>query len=304
MKGADYAELAVFMAVAKERSFRRAAQRLGLSPSAASHAIRALEQRLHVRLFNRTTRSVALTEAGSRLMAQLEPAMAALESAIQGAGEAQRTPRGMLRISMPRLAGHLVIVPAIERFMARYPDIRLEMLLDDNLQDIVAAGFDAGIRSCDRVPKDMIAVRLTADLQMVVVAAPGCFQTQPPPATPEEIVRHRCINYRWSGNGAQYRWRLSRAGERIEVDIDPTLTVNDIDLLLAAAEQGAGLALLEAQCVAPALRRGTLVRVLPQWCKPVAGFHLYYPRNGFMTPQMRAFVDFMRLDMAAETRQE
>lgn len=295
MKGADYAELVAFMAVAEEKNFRRAAQRLGLSPSAVSHAIRALEQRLRVRLFNRTTRSVSLTQAGLNFLAQLEPAISALESAVENVGETQLTPRGTLRINMPRLAGHRVMLPRLEGFMARYPDIRLDLVMDDNLEDVVASGFDAGIRAGDRVPKDMIAVRLTPDLNMIVVASPACFAAQPPPATPEELSRHRCINYRWSGNGAQYRWLLRCDKQSVEVSLTPALTFNDIDMLLAAAERGAGLALLEQQCVAPALQTGALVRVLEPWYKPVSGFHLYYPRNSFMTPAMRAFIDFIKL---------
>ncbi|AHF79216.1 LysR family transcriptional regulator (plasmid) [Sodalis praecaptivus] len=301
MNKTDYAELMAFLAVAEENNFRRAAQRLGLSPSAVSHSIRALESRLRVRLFNRTTRSVSPTEAGRVFMAQLIPAVAALESAVLNVGETQLTPRGSLRINMPRLAGRRVMLPALERFMNRFVDIRLELVIDDNLDDVVAAGFDAGIRAGDRVPKDMIAVRLTPDLAMIIVASPRCFADRPPPLSVDELAQHRCINYRWDGSGAQYRWLLSGEGKTVEVTLAPALTVNDIDILLTAAEEGAGLALLEEQSVAAALKAGRLVRVLPEWRKPVSGFHLYYPRNAFMTPAMRAFVDFMRQEARADS---
>ncbi|MBP2171364.1 DNA-binding transcriptional LysR family regulator [Erwinia toletana] len=295
MKGTDYAELMAFMTVAEESSFRRAAQRLGLSPSAVSHTIRALENRLRVRLFNRTTRSVSLTQAGLTFMEQLTPAISALESAVQNVGETRLTPRGALRINMPRLAGHLVMIPLIEGFINQYPDIRLDLVMDDHLDDVVGAGYDAGIRSGDKVPKDMIAVRLTADLKMVVVASPRYLQSAGIPTTPEDLSQHRCINYRWHNTGAHYRWLLSSEEKMVDAQPEPALTCNDIDMLHAAAEQGAGLALLEERSVAHALNSGALVRVLTAWCKPVAGFHLYFPRNAFMTPAMRAFVDFIRL---------
>lgn len=295
MKGTEYTELVAFLAVAEEKNFRRAAERLGLSPSAVSHTIRALETRLQIRLFNRTTRSVSPTEAGLNFLARLSAPMLALENAVEAVSETGPMPRGKLRINLSRLAAQRAILPTLQMFMSRYPGIHLDLVIDDHLEDVVAAGFDAGIRTGDRVPKDMIAVRMTDDLKMVIVAAPACFRARPVPTRPEELSQYRLINYRWSENGAQYRWKLQHGNEKVEVDVDAALTVNDINVQLAAAEAGIGLALLEQQQVHAAIAAGNLIHVLPQWHKHEEGFFLYYPRNAFMAPAMRLLVDFFRL---------
>ncbi|WLI77179.1 LysR family transcriptional regulator [Kosakonia sp. H02] len=294
MKGSEYTELVAFLAVAEEKNFRRAAQRLGISPSAVSHTIRALETRLRIRLFNRTTRSVSLTDAGLHFMTHLSPAMKALSDAVENAGETQLMPRGRVRLNMSRLAAQRVILPRLDEFMSRYPDIRLDLVIDDHLEDVVGAGFDAGIRTGDHVPRDMIAVRVSPDLKMIVVAAPACFAGLPLPERPEALSQHRIVNYRWRENSAQYRWVLQHQQEAVEIPVTAAFTVNDNDMLLAAAERGAGLALLEEGHVSDALAAGRLIHILPQWYQPVAGFYLYFPRNAFMTPAMRALVDFIR----------
>lgn len=302
MKGTEYTELVAFLAVAEEKNFRRAAGRLGLSPSAVSHTIRTLETRLQVRLFNRTTRSVSPTQAGLDFIARLSAPMQALESAVESVSEMGPALRGKLRINLSRLAAQRAILPKLQRFMSLYPGIQLDLVIDDHLEDVVAAGFDAGIRTGDRVPKDMIAARMTDDLQMVIVAAPSCFREQPLPTRPEALSQYRLINYRWSENGAQYRWKLQRGNEKVEVAVDAALTVNDINVQLAAAESGVGLALLEKQQVHAAIEAGTLIHVLPQWHRHEEGFFLYYPRNAFMAPAMRLLIDFFRLQSGSRPR--
>src|SRR5471032_3073793 len=208
MKGAEFSELTAFITVAEERSFRRAAERLGLSPSALSHTIRSLEQRLGARLLNRTTRSVAPTQAGLEVFTRLRPAIAEMESAVRDVGAYQAQPRGVVRINLPRVAARLVVTPILADFLRHYPEVRLDVVIDDSITDVVAEGFDVGIRSGDLVRQDMVAVRLTPDLRMAVVGSPAYFAAHPLPRTPQDIRDHRCITYRWSETGALFRWHF------------------------------------------------------------------------------------------------
>jgi DNA-binding transcriptional LysR family regulator len=299
MTGTEYAELAAFMAVANERSFRRAAQRLGLSPSALSHTIRSLEERLGARLLNRTTRSVAPTEAGQLLFARLEPVLGEMEAAVRDVGAHQGTPRGTVRVNLPRIAAQWVVGPILAEFLAAYPGVRIDLVVDDSITDVVAAGFDAGIRSGELVQQDMVAIRLTPDLRMAVVGAPAYLARHPAPQTPAQLREHACLTYRWSGSGTLQRWRFSGPAGASEVAVDSVFTANDTNLLLDAALRGAGLAYLLDGLVAPYLQRGELVRVLEPWCQPFAGFYLYYPNRQHMPAALRAFVDVLKSSYSA-----
>ena len=294
MRGGEFAELAAFVAVSDDRSFRKASRRLGVSPSALSRTIRTLEDRLGVRLFNRTTRSVAPTEAGEALVDRLRPVLAELDNAVQAAGARHGQPRGLLRLNLPRIAARLVLTPLLAEFSAAYPDVRLDLVIDDTLTDVVGRGFDAGIRSGTLVHQDMIAVRLTPDIRMAVVASPAYFERRPAPLTPTALRSHIGLTYRWSETGALYRWVFDGPEGPVDIEMENRLTVNETDLLLAAALQGLGVAFLPESFVAPWLRTGELVRVLDEWCKPFAGFHLYYPSRRQMPEALRVFVDFIR----------
>jgi DNA-binding transcriptional LysR family regulator len=294
MRGAEYGELRAFAAVAQERSFRKAAARLGVTPSALSHVIRALEERLGAKLLHRTTRSVAPTEAGAVLLGRLLPAMEEMAQAVSEVGAFSDHPRGRLRLNLPRLAAEAIFVPRLEAFTRRYPDIVLDLAIDDHMADIVAEGFDAGIRSGAHVHGDMIAVRLTPDLRVAVVASPAYLAARTVPVTPHDLREHRCINYRWGQDGAVYRWGFARAGEALEVRVDATITVNDTNLITQFALGGLGFAYMLEDVVAAHVAAGRLVRVLEKWCQPSSGFHLYYSGRRHMSAPLRALVDFFR----------
>ena len=299
MKGGEFSELFAFVTVAEACSFRRAAERLGVSPSALSHTIRALEERLGTRLLNRTTRSVAPTEAGQALFARLRPALAEVEEAVQDAGTHHGRPMGIVRVNLPRIAAQLVVGPMLAEFLAAYPGVRLDMVIDDSITDVVAAGFDAGIRSGELVHQDMVAVRLTPDLRMAVVGSPAYFKQRPQPHEPRDLRCHACVGYRWKETGALQRWKFNGADGSIDVDVESVLIANDTNFLLDAALRGVGLVFLVDSFVAPHLQRGELVRVLEPWCRPFAGFYLYYPSSRRMPAALRAFVDFIKLREAS-----
>lgn len=294
MRGAEYAELAAFVAVAQERSFRRAATRLSLSPSALSHTIRELEERLGAKLLNRTTRSVAPTDAGLSLFNRLAPAFSDIAGAVEAVSAFRDRPSGTVRLNLPRLAAVIVLAPAFGDFTRAYPDVRLELTVDDSLTDIVAGGFDAGIRLGERVQQDMVAVRVTPDLRVAVIGSPGYFASRGQPHTPPDLRQHACINYRWTESGALYRWKFEREGEALDVAVEGPLTLNDTDLILAAALDGVGLAYLLERRVAGHLAAGKLVRVLDEWYPPFPGFFLYYPGRRQMPPALRALIDFLQ----------
>jgi len=283
------------MAVSRERSFRGAAPRLGLSPSALSHTIRTLEERLGARLLNRTTRSVSLTQAGQALFDRLDPVMAEMENAVHDVGAYQTHPKGVVRVNLPHVAARLIVTPILAPFLRRYPDIQLDLVVDNDLTEVVGKGFDAGIRSGALVQPDMVAVRLTADLRMAVVASPGYFEGHPIPHAPNDILDHRCITYRWSETGVLYRWHFDGPDGPVEVKARDCVTTNDMDILLAAALQGVGLAFLPESFVVDHIDNGELVRVLDTWCTPFSGFHLYYPHKSHMPAALRAFIDFIKL---------
>jgi DNA-binding transcriptional LysR family regulator len=298
MRATEYGELRAFAAVAQERSFRKAATRLGITPSALSHVIRALEERLGAKLLHRTTRSVAPTEAGSALLARLVPAMAELQDAVSEVSQFSDRPRGRLRLNLPRLAAEVLLLPKLAAFTQLYPEIVLDLVIDDSMADIVAEGSDAGIRSGAHVQGDMIAVRLTPDLRGAVVASPAYVAARGTPTTPHDLRDHRCINYRWANDGAVYRWQFARAGEALEVRIDAAVTLNDTNLIVGCALAGLGFAYILEDVVAEHLAAGRLVRVLDEWSQPSSGFHLYYSGRRHMSAPLRAMIAFFRLNPA------
>lgn len=293
MKSNEYAELTAFLAVARERSFRRAAARLSVSPSALSRVIRGLEERLGTRLLNRTTRSVAPTDAGLALFDRVAGAMDEINQAVASVGNHVDKPAGTLRLNLPKLVATLVFAQRFGRFVAEYPDIRLELTVDDGFTDIVAGGFDAGIRPAENVPRDMIAVAVTEKIRVVVVGAPGYFANHPKPLSPLDLKQHNCINYRFANTGALYKWAFAKHGKEMALTVEGRVTVNDIDLCIAAAIDGAGLAYVLEDYVQRELAAGQLVQVLEDWCTPFGGFHLYYPGRRQMPATLRAFIDFM-----------
>jgi DNA-binding transcriptional LysR family regulator len=293
MRGSDYAELRAFAAIAEHGSFARAAAQLAVSPSALSQTIRGLETRLGVRLLNRTTRSVAPTEAGTRLLARLQPALADLDAAVADLAAARGRPSGTLRINSTRIAALHHLAPAIGPFLKAYPEITLDIVIDDRLVDIVGSRFDAGIRLGEKVEKDMVAVRIGGDLRMLVVGSPDYVEAHGRPKTPRDLQSHRCINFRWPTDGSFYRWEFERGNEEIEALVSGPLIVNDPELALAGALDGVGLAYLFEHTVGPHLAAGRLVHVLKEWSPPFPGFYLYYPGRRQMPPPLRAFIDFI-----------
>jgi DNA-binding transcriptional LysR family regulator len=293
MRGSEYSELEAFIAVAQERSFRRAAARLGLSPSALSHTLRGLEERLGVRLLHRTTRSVSPTEVGAALMGRIAPAFADIRGAVEAASGTPDKPSGTVRINMPKVAAQL-LAPRLASFSIAHPAIRVEAKAEDGFVDIVAAGFDAGVRLGESVHGDMVAVRVTPDLRLAVVGSPAYFATRKPPRTPHELAAHTCVNYRFAHSGALYRWPFARRGKAVDFVVEGSLSFDDPDLLVTAAIHGAGLICTLQDPVAAPLADGRLVRVLDDWCQPFPGFHLYYPGRRQLPAPLRALVDFLR----------
>ncbi|GGF18178.1 transcriptional regulator [Aliidongia dinghuensis] len=289
----NLSHLAVFAAVARHCSFQRAAAEAGMSTSAVSHAIRGLEERLGVSLFNRTTRSVALTEAGQRLLERLQPALRDVGDALEEMNSFRATPAGTLRINTSRIAAHLLLAPLILPFLAAYPEIRLEIVEDDGLVDIVAGGFDAGIRFDEDVPEDMVGVRFGGPQRFAVVGSPGYFTRWPPPRHPPDLARHACIRHRFP-SGRIFKWEFRQGSERFELEPAGPATLDMLGLGLRAALDGIGLAFLFEQLAAEAVADGRLVRVLDDWCPSYPGFMLYYPRQRRMPSALRAFIDMVR----------
>jgi DNA-binding transcriptional LysR family regulator len=297
MRRTDLPALAIFDAVASERSFRGAARRLGLSVSAISHAINGLEQRMGVRLLARTTRSVAPTEAGERLLRELRPALASIAGAVELASASQDHVSGTIRISVPRSAAELLLVPLSARFVRAYPQVAVEVVVEDGFVDPVAAGFDAGVRLGESLQQDMIAVPVGLLQRAAIVGAPSYFQDRAIPLSPKDLRHHVCIQRRFAGGGL-YRWEFQRGREVVEVTVEGSLIFNDDRLAVQAALEGAGLAFAFEGQVMEEIRARRLVRVLQDWCESFPGFFLYYPSRRFLRPALRAFVDFIHQDNA------
>jgi DNA-binding transcriptional LysR family regulator len=294
MRGSDYAELKAFAAIVEQAGFARAAAQLGVSPSALSQTLRSLEERLGVRLLNRTTRSVAPTEAGGRLYARLRPVLAELDEALTDVRSLRDRPSGLLRINATRVAAIDFLAPLIAPFLATHPDVVLDLVAEDRLVDVVAGRFDAGVRLGEMVEKDMVAVKLGGDLRLSTVAAPSYLDHFGRPDTPRDLRRHRCINFRWPTDGSLYRWEFERGGEKLEAAVDGPLIVNEPDVAIRAALDGVGIAYLFDHQIRTHMDAGRLVRLLDEWTPPFPGFHLYYPSARQVPPALRAFIDFVR----------
>jgi len=286
--------LLAFLAVAKERSFTRAAARLGVSQSALSHTMRDLETRLGVRLLARTTRSVSPTEAGERLLVTLEPRLEEIDAELAALSELRERPGGTIRITATDFAANRVLWPRLTKFLRRYPDIKVEIVIDYGLTDIVAQRFDAGVRSGEQIAKDMIAVRIGPDLRMAVVGAPSYFRERPEPKRPQDLIAHNCINLRLSTHGGLYAWEFEKGGRELKVRVEGQLTFNGSSQMLNAALGGFGLAFVLEDLAQPHIAKGRLKRVLEVWCQPYSGYHLYYPSRRQPTPAFALLVDALR----------
>jgi DNA-binding transcriptional LysR family regulator len=286
--------LAAFLLVAEERSFTRAAKRLGVSPSALSHAIRGLEERLGVRLLARTTRSVSPTEAGEQLLARLRPAMGDIRGAldlISGLGD---RPAGRVRLVISPLAAKTVLAPKLGQFAGDYPDVVLDVTTEEARVDLVAAGFDAGVHLGEFIERDMVTVRVSPDRRPAIVGSPDYFGSHPKPATPRDLTGHRCINFRHGSEGV-YRWELDKGRQSLRVAVEGPLIVDDVELVVRAAIDGVGLAFMAEESAAPHLASGALVRVLEDWCPPYPGFFLYHPRQRRLPAALSALIETLRL---------
>ena len=293
MRRDQLSDLSVFATVAEERSFTRAAVRLGMSPSALSHALKALETRLGVRLLTRTTRSVAPTEAGARLLEAIVPAFGSVDAALGRLREARDVPAGRVRLTAVKHAARHVLGPVLPGFLDRYPDIAIEITTDDHLRDIVTDGFDAGVRLGERVDKDMIGVRISSEIPTALVATADYLDRHPLPESPQDLLAHECIGHRM-GTGALHPWPFQEEGRPFSVKVKGRLTFNDSDLILDAALAGRGVAYLFADQVADAVRAGRLVTVLDRWTCAHSGYFLYYVSRRQQPPALAALVAWLR----------
>jgi DNA-binding transcriptional LysR family regulator len=287
-------DLLAFIAVAREQSFTRAAAKIGVSQSALSYTIRTLEARLGLRLLARTTRSVALTEAGERLLRSIGPRFDEIESEISALSELRDRPAGTIRITTVEHAAETILWPVMARLLSEYPDVNVEIILDYGLTDIVAERYDAGVRLGEQVAKDMIAVRIGPDFRMAAVAAPSYFEGRPQPLTPQDLTEHACINLRLPTYGGLYAWDFRKGGRELRVRVQGRAVFNAVAMIRHAALQGLGLAYLPEDLVEAAIQEGRLVRVLADWCPPLPGYHLYYPSRRQPSPAFTLLVEALR----------
>ncbi|WP_374373241.1 LysR family transcriptional regulator [Dongia sp.] len=294
MHRSDLSDLTAFIAVADHLNFRAAATRLGITPSALSHSMRQLEERLGVRLLNRTTRSMSLTDAGVRLLERLRPAIDEIDGALEDLNNERQRPFGRLRIYAGQMATAAVITPVWERFLSTYPDVHLELQVGEAPIDIVAKGFDAGIGTHDRAAIDMIAVRVMGPMRLAPVAAPSYFARHRKPRTPEELGQHNCVQYRLGADGAVLEWPFQRNGSMQKIAVNGHVMVNSPELAVRAAVDGLGIALTIEALAEPFLRSGQLVRVLEEWSTCLEGLYLYYPSHRQVPAALRALIDMIR----------
>ena len=302
MQRGNFDDLASFLAVAEERSFTRAAAKLGVSQSALSHTVRALEERLGLRLLTRTTRSVAPTEAGERLLRSVGPRFEQIDADLEALSELREKPAGTIRLTATDYAVNTVLWPKLMPFLRHYPDIKVEIVIDYGLNDIVAERFDAGVRSGEQVAKDMIAVRIGPDMRSAVVGAPSYFNTRPEPQRPQELIAHNCINLRLPTRGGLYAWEFEKDGRELKVHVEGQLVFNGTFQMLNAALAGFGLAYVPEDVAQPHLAKGRLKRVLKDWCPPYSGYHLYYPSRRQSTPAFALLVEALRYRARASPR--
>jgi DNA-binding transcriptional LysR family regulator len=286
--------LVAFRAVARERSFTRAAAQLGVSPSALSHTIRGLEGRLGIRLLTRTTRSVVPTQAGERLLKSVGPHFDGIEAELDGLSDLRDRPAGSIRISTGIHAAESILRPALAKLLPLYPEIEVELSVNAGFIDIVAERFDAGVRLGETIAQDMVAVRIGPDMRMAAVASPAYFASRKPPRTPHELAEHNCINLRFPTLGGLYAWEFEKAGRALNVRVEGQLIVNDIALALAAARDGLGVAYLPEDYVRADVEAGQVVRALESWCPPFPGYHLYFPSRRQQTPAFALLVEELR----------
>jgi DNA-binding transcriptional LysR family regulator len=294
MRRDQLGDLTAFLAVAEERSFTRAAAKLGTSQSSLSHTVRRLETGLGLRLLTRNTRSVAPTEAGERLIETLRPAFDEIDAKLAALTELREKPAGTIRITTSHHAAQTILWPALARLLPGYPDIKVELSIDPALTDIVAERYDAGVRPGEQVAKDMIAVRIGPDLRMAVVGAPSYFAIRPTPKTPHDLTRHACINLRFPIRGGLYAWEFGKGGRELNVRVDGQLVLNDMSMILKAATEGFGLAFVLEDKAAPLIADGRIVRVLADWCPFFSGYHLYYPSRRQVAPAFALLVEALR----------
>ena len=290
----EFSVLSAFLTVAEERSFTRAAKQLNISTSGLSHAIRRLEEQIGVRLLTRTTRSVSPTDAGEQLLAHLRPALADIRATLTTLSGLQTKPIGRVRLLCPRLAAKTVLAPKLGQFARQYPEVVLEVTTDDSRVDLVAAGFDAAIHFGEYIAQDMVAVRVSPDIQHAIVGAPSYFESHPRPTSPRDLLEHRCINFRHRGESI-YRWELEKGDESLAIAVNGSLVLDDEDLVLQAAVDGAGLAIVDGERVAQYIKDGRLAAVLQDWMAPFAGFFLSYPHRKQQPAALTAVIDTFRL---------
>ena len=294
MQRGNLNDLLAFVAVGRERSFTKAAAKLGVSQSALSHTIRGLEERLGVRLLTRTTRSVSPTEAGERLLRSAGPRLEEIEAELEALGELRDKPAGTIRITATENAANTILLPKLAPLLRDYPDIRLEIIIDYGLTDIVAQRFDAGVRSGEQVAKDMIAMRIGPDMRMAVVGAPSYFNARAEPKTPQDLIEHNCINLRLPTYGGLYAWEFEKRKRQMNVRVEGQLTCNGTAQILNAALVGTGLVYLPEDAVQPHVAEGRLTRVLEDWCPPYSGYHLYYPSRRQSSAAFALVIDALR----------
>jgi len=287
-------DIQAFIAVAREKSFTKAAAGLGVSPSALSHTIRNLEQRIGVRLLARTTRNVAPTEAGERLLNAVAPLFEQINNEIERIGELRDTPVGNIRITCSDDAAEGLLRPMLPAFLEKYPDINVEICIDYGFTNIVSERFDAGIRLGESISKDMIAVRMGPDWRLSVVGTPAYFKTHPVPVTPQDLAHHRCINIRHSPAGSVYAWEFEKAGRKLNIRVNGPLISNSIIHVLNGALDGIGLAYVPESMAKPHIEKGNLIEVLADWSPTFEGFHLYYPNRRQPSSAFVAFVEAVR----------
>ena len=287
-------DLLAFLAVARESSFTRAAAQLGVSASALSHTIRKLEERIGVRLLTRTTRSVSTTEAGERLLRTIGPHFDEINREVEGLSELRDKPAGTIRITSADHPAHTILWPALEKLLPQYPDIHIEISVDDTLRDIAEERFDAGVRLGEQVAKDMIAVPIGPDVQMIVVGAPSYLKQQSRPRTPPDLAEHQCINLRLRTLGGVYAWEFEKGGRELKVRVEGQVAFNDERLIIKAARSGLGLAYVFRDSVEDDIGDGSLVPVLADWTPPFAGYHLYYPSRRQQSPAFALLVEALR----------
>ncbi|MCR0981122.1 LysR family transcriptional regulator [Roseomonas populi] len=294
MARTDRNDLGAFLAVARERSFTRAAAKLGVSQSALSQTLRGLEARLGLRLLTRTTRSVAPTEVGERLLRTLGPAFDGIDATLAELSALREKPSGTIRITAGEHPVETILMPALERILPDYPDVRFEVDVDHTLTDLVAGRYDAGIRFGEQVAKDMIAVRIGPDVRMAVVGSPSYFAARPRPKVPQDLTGHACINIRLPTHGSLYAWELQKGKHELRVHVEGPLVFNHAPMLLRSALAGLGLACVFEDQVAEHIAEGRLIRVLADWCPPFPGYHLYYPSRRQLTPAFALLVEAVR----------